>query len=64
VHLRKPDADIFKMAIDMARVPPEETVYVDDRKLFVEVAGTLGLQAIHHTSFAQTREAFTKFGLL
>jgi putative hydrolase of the HAD superfamily len=64
VHFRKPDADIFRMAIDMAQVAPEKTVYIDDRTLFVEVARTLGLQAIHHTSYQETREAFTRFGLL
>jgi putative hydrolase of the HAD superfamily len=63
VHLRKPDVDIFKMAIDMANVPAEQTVYVDDRKLFVEVAGTLGLKAIHHTSYEETLRAFQKLGL-
>jgi putative hydrolase of the HAD superfamily len=63
VHLRKPDVDIFKMAIDMANVPPEQTVYVDDRKLFVEVAGTQGLKAIHHTSYEETHRAFQKLGL-
>ena len=64
VHLRKPDVDIFKMAIDMANVPPEQTVYVDDRKLFVEVAGTLGLKAIHHTSYEETRARVHQLGLL
>ena len=63
VHLRKPDVDIFKMAIDLANVPPEQTVYVDDRKLFVEVAGTLGLKAIQHTSYEETRRAFQVSGL-
>jgi putative hydrolase of the HAD superfamily len=52
------------MAIDMANVPPEQTVYVDDRKLFVEVAGTLGLKAIHHTGYEQTHRAFQKLGLI
>jgi len=30
VHFRKPDTDIFQMAIDMAQTRPEETVYLDD----------------------------------
>jgi putative hydrolase of the HAD superfamily len=64
VHLRKPDVDIFKMAIDMAHVPPQETIYVDDRPMFVEVAGKLGLQAMHHSSYEETRQAFERFGLL
>jgi putative hydrolase of the HAD superfamily len=63
VHFRKPDTDIFRMAIDMAQTPPAQTVYLDDRPLFVEVARTLGLQAIHHTSFEETSRAFAKLGL-
>ncbi len=64
VHFRKPDADIFRMAIDMIQVPPEEIVYIDDRLLFVEVAGGFGMKAIQHTSYAETRRAFQGFGLL
>jgi putative hydrolase of the HAD superfamily len=63
VHYRKPDTDIFRMAIDLAQTPPEQTVYVDDRPLFVEVARTVGLQAVHHTSYEETRRAFAELGL-
>ena len=63
VHFRKPDTDIFRMAIDLAQTPPEETVYLDDRPLFVEVARGLGLRAIHHVSYEETRAAFAALGL-
>jgi putative hydrolase of the HAD superfamily len=63
VHFRKPDTDIFRMAIDMAQTPPEQTVYLDDRPLFVEVARTMGLQAIHHTTYEETSRAFAELGL-
>ena len=63
VHFRKPDTDIFKMAIDLSQTPPEQTVYLDDRPLFVEVARSMGLQSVHHTSYAETCEAFRKLGL-
>ena len=63
VHFRKPDTDIFRMAIDLAQTPPDQTVYLDDRPLFVEVARTVGLQAIHHTSYEETRRAFADLGL-
>ncbi len=63
VHFRKPDTDIFQMAIDMAQTRPEETVYLDDRPLFVEVARGMGLRAVHHITFEKTREAFTQMGL-
>lgn len=63
VHFRKPDTDVFRMAIDLAQTPPEQTVYLDDRPLFVEVARTMGLKAIHHTSYEETKRAFAELGL-
>ena len=64
VHFRKPDTDIFRMAIDLAQTPPDQTVYLDDRPLFVEVARSMGLRAVHHTSHAETAKAFAEFGLV
>ena len=63
VHIRKPDADIYRMALDIAQVKPAEVVYVDDRLMFVEVAQSLGIQAIHHTSPHQTRQALSDLDL-
>lgn len=50
VHFRKPDADIWKIALDIAQVPREEVVYIDDRPMFVQVAQGLGLRAICHSN--------------
>jgi putative hydrolase of the HAD superfamily len=47
VHLRKPDADIFHMAINIAQTPLSNILYVDDRDMFVEVARSLKLHAYH-----------------
>ena len=33
VHFRKPDKDIYGVALDVAQVTPEQSLYVDDRKL-------------------------------
>jgi putative hydrolase of the HAD superfamily len=38
VHYRKPDADIYRIALDIAQVSPKQVVYIDDRPMFVEVA--------------------------
>ncbi len=57
VHYRKPDADIYRLAIDIAQVPPSNIVYIDDRSLLIEVAKGLGLQGIHHTSLESTQAA-------
>lgn len=63
VHFRKPDADIWKVALDIAQVPREEVVYIDDRQLFVQVAEGLGIRSIWHKSVEQTRVALAQMGL-
>jgi putative hydrolase of the HAD superfamily len=63
VHFRKPDADIFRMAVDMAQTPVRECLYVDDRLLFVEVAKSLGISGIHHRQYDETVKALEAFGL-
>jgi putative hydrolase of the HAD superfamily len=62
VHFRKPDADIFKIALDIAQVSPEKVIYLEDRPLFVQVADTLGIRGIIHRDFNTTRKQLADFG--
>ncbi len=62
VHFRKPDADIFKVALDIAQVPPEKVIYLEDRPMFVQVADTLGIHGIIHRNFKSTRDQLASFG--
>jgi putative hydrolase of the HAD superfamily len=63
VHLRKPDADIFRMAIDISQTIPERSIYIDDRLMFVKVAQSLGLHGIHYKGLEATRKRLKKHGL-
>jgi putative hydrolase of the HAD superfamily len=54
---------MYQLALDLAQVDPQEVVYIDDQRLFVEVAESLGLHGIHHTSYASTRAALAAFDL-
>jgi len=54
VHVRKPDEDIYRIALDAAQAAPRQVAYVDDRGMFAEVAKGLGIRAIHHTDPAET----------
>jgi putative hydrolase of the HAD superfamily len=63
VHYRKPDEDIYRIALDIAQVRPERVVYIDDRAMFVEVAQSLGIGGIIHTAYETTRTALEGFGL-
>jgi putative hydrolase of the HAD superfamily len=63
VHLRKPDADIFRLALDIAQVSAAEVVYIEDRPMFVQVAKNLGIQGICHTDYSSTCAKLALFGL-
>ncbi len=63
VRFRKPDEDIFRMAMDMAQTNPEESAYLEDRPMFYEVACKLGMQAILHSTYEKTQQALAELGL-
>ncbi len=60
VHYRKPDEDIFRIALDISQVNPEQVVYIDDRAMFIEVAQHMGINGIIHTGYESTKEALTR----
>jgi putative hydrolase of the HAD superfamily len=64
VHFRKPDEDMFRIALDIGQVSPQEAVYVEDRLMFVQVARSLGIRGIQHTRFEATRDALAELGLV
>jgi putative hydrolase of the HAD superfamily len=55
VQMRKPDAAIFRLALDIAQTPIREIVYIDNTPMFVHIAETLGIQSILHTDYESTR---------
>ncbi len=63
VGLRKPDAAIYRLALDVSLTAPAEAVYIEDRPLFVEVARGLGIQSILHTDPRTTRDELSRLGL-
>jgi putative hydrolase of the HAD superfamily len=63
VHFRKPDEDIFKIALDIAQVYPQDAVYIEDRPMFVDIAHSLGINAIAHRDFETTKRKLAEFGL-
>jgi len=63
VHLRKPDADIFRIALDIAQVPANRVVYIENIPMFVHVAEDLGIRGICHTDYKSTCAKLASFGL-
>src|SRR5690606_27463570 len=56
VKMRKPDPEIFHLAIGIAQAKPEECLYLDDRSFLVQAARNVGIHAYHHENFETTRK--------
>jgi len=63
VHLRKPDADIFRLALDIAQVPARQIVYIENTPLFVQTAENFGIRSILHTDYKTTCAKLSSLGL-
>jgi putative hydrolase of the HAD superfamily len=63
VHIRKPDDEIFRLALDISQAPAQQVVYIDNTPMFVQIAESLGINGIRHTDYATTREKLADFGL-
>jgi putative hydrolase of the HAD superfamily len=63
VGLLKPDADIFRLALDIAQVPAGLTAYIENTPMFAQVAQGLGIKGVLHTDYASTATALASFGL-
>lgn len=58
VKMRKPDPDLYRLALDLMQASAEEVIYIDDRKLLIENALTLGIKGIYHQELALTKKQF------
>jgi len=63
VGLRKPHAEIYKLALDVLQREPEEVVFIDDRSENIAAARSLGMHGIVHKTAKQTAEEFGQFGV-
>jgi len=63
VHIRKPDADIFRVALDIAQTPVRQIVYIENTPMFVQIAEGLGIQSILHKDYKTTCARLASFGL-
>ena len=63
VHMRKPDVNIFRLALDVAQTTPARIVYIDNTPMFVQIAEGLGIRSILHVNLKSTRAKLASFGL-
>lgn len=61
VGYRKPDPRIFKTALEIIQVKPDECIYFDDRPMLVNAAKKLGMNSILHQNFENTKKILEHF---
>lgn len=63
VNMRKPDENIYKLAVNMSFSKPEQCIFIDDRYFNVETAANLGINAFQHKDYKTTKEKLARYGL-
>jgi putative hydrolase of the HAD superfamily len=63
VGLRKPERDIYRMALETTQIPSEECCFVDDRALNLECAAQLGMRTIQMNTREQLQLDLEKMGI-
>ena len=61
VGYRKPDPRIFKTALEITQVKPDECIYFDDRPMLVNTAKKFGMNSILHQNFETTKNILEHF---
>jgi putative hydrolase of the HAD superfamily len=63
VHIRKPDTEIFRLALDIAQVPARQVLYIENTPMFVQIAAGVGIQSILHKDYRSTCLKLASYGL-
>ena len=63
VGLRKPEKDIYRMALEISEAKPEECCFLDDRSLNLECARQIGMHTIQVQGAGQVREELASLGV-
>lgn len=63
VGFRKPERDIYRLALETTQIPADECCFIDDRALNLECAVKLGMQTIEMLQVEQLRGDLAKRGV-
>ena len=63
VGYRKPERDIYRLALEITQIPAEQCCFIDDRALNLECAAKLGMKTIEMRHADQLREDLAKLGV-
>jgi putative hydrolase of the HAD superfamily len=63
VGFRKPERDIYRLALETTQIPAEQCCFIDDRALNLECAAKLGMMTIEMQQLEQLRGDLEKLGV-
>lgn len=63
VGLRKPERDIYRLALETTQIPGEACCFIDDRPLNLECAAKLGMRTIEKRTLEQLRAELSNLGV-
>lgn len=63
VGLRKPERDIYRLALEITQIPAQECCFVDDRALNLESAKQMGMHTIEMKGLESLRAELAKLGV-
>jgi putative hydrolase of the HAD superfamily len=64
VGLRKPESGIYRLAIEITQINPEQCCFIDDRALNLECAAKLGMRTIQMQTLEQLRGELGRLGVV
>lgn len=59
----KPAPEIYQHQLNLLQLPPEQTIFIDDREPNCDGARAVGMQAIWHTSYETTMQLLSDAGV-
>jgi putative hydrolase of the HAD superfamily len=62
VGFRKPEGDIYRLALETTQIPAEDCCFIDDRALNLECAAKLGMHTIEMKGLEQLRGELAQLG--
>jgi len=64
VHARKPDVEMFRLALDIAQAKACNVLYIENTPMFVQIAEAMGIRSLLHTDYKSTCAKLASLGLL
>lgn len=63
VGLRKPEREIYRMALDLTQIPADQCCFIDDRTLNLECAAQMGIKTVQMQSAGQLQNDLQNLGV-